>query len=564
MGTYDDVLSPYVEPEQPRSRPAAPPISGAYDDILAAPPPEPVAPSHEKPAGAPSSFGDRLQNLREGLQASTEGVIRGIPVLGPLLDRGVNAVAAAPAELTGNRDATFKALQDESTRIQTQHPIANTVGEVTGSLMSAVPAARAFPAAFGGATLPGQVAAGGVIGGADALTRSGGDLNAVPRGAIIGGAGPIMGSVLAPIGQGISSAARWINDKLPSAVTPFARKIAPMANEKIGEAAEQGYQTLSRDISYNPNTIDDLINMTRRDLHGMGRSDQIGATEALKTMETLRSLPPTPSSLHTVRKALDQITGGDEGHSARYARQMLDSLLEKPPASAIVTGAANAPEVYPRLMRANADYQASMQSRELRDRVAKAKLDASGALGGVPFLAEGQAVRKSVKNWMNSENQSRYVLPQQREALNEIVKPGSLGEGALRTAGALTGTGRVGALTGPSIAAIGFGTGGTGMLPSLAIGAGGAAASAAQTGLTRRAVNYADDIIRSASPSAQADMLRQLPPPVSMTPALANMPASISRRAYRDEISRLLAMQGERMTTPGPRRIIIDGSTQNE
>jgi len=76
--------------------------------------------------------------------------------------------------------------------------------------------------------------------------------------------------------------------------------------------------------------------------------------------------------------------------------------------------------------------------------------------------------------------------------------------------------------------------------------------------LTRRAVNEADNVIRASAPYSQAYMAGQLPPRLSMSPPVSQMPASISAGAHRDEIARLLALQTEREATPGPRRIIID------
>ena len=116
------------------------------------------------------TWGDTLHNAREGMDASVQGVVRGIPIIGPLLDKGVNAVAAAPAALTpGGFTDKYNTIASGGNRIAAEHPVASTVGEVAGSTMATVPAGRAFPKVFGGNTFLGQTGAGRQLGGTDAF-----------------------------------------------------------------------------------------------------------------------------------------------------------------------------------------------------------------------------------------------------------------------------------------------------------------------------------------------------------------------------------------------------------
>jgi hypothetical protein len=502
----------------------------------------------------PSS--DRLHNVAEGAMAHTQGVVRGIPIIGPMLDRGVNAVVAAPAALipgTSWRKA-YDDLNAMGDRIAAEHPVESATGEVAGSVMSTVPAARLFPKAFGGSTFAGQTAAGGALGGTDAFIRSGGDPGAAKTGAAIGAAGPLMGQILAPLGQGLVSAGRAVKDYFPGVSKVLQPRILPAPTAEIEQAAERGYQSLSTIAPYERASLNDLTDLIKRDLHAQSKSGQIGATETHRILDTLDSLPPTASSLHTIRKELNKVTGGDEGYSARYARQMIDHFLENPPPTAVTGGQAAAARAGPTLQEANANYQAAMQSTDLRDRIAKAKLDAAGSSNLLPFLAEGQATRKQMRQWASSDKQSRFLTEPQREAVEDIGK-GSLGERALQGVSAVTGMSRPGAFT-AVLPMLTWGTSGLGHAAALA-GA-GAGASAATTALTRRAVNEADNVIRASAPYSQAYMAGQLPPRLSMSPPVSQMPASISAGAHRDEIARLLALQTEREATPGPRRIIID------
>jgi hypothetical protein len=499
---------------------------------------QPVAPA---PAAAPaanqgSTWVDRLHNVRETLDASTQGIVRGIPIVGPMLDKGTSFAAA------GGSPDRYKNIQADVERVAAEHPVASTVGEITGSTVATVPAARAFPRTFGGNSFLGQTAAGGAIGGADAFVRSGGDPSAVKTGAAVGAAGPLMGQILAPVGQGLVSAGRAAVEHVPGVNRVIQPRIVPPPAAEIEQAAERGYQSLGRIAPYDRASLGDLNDLIRRDLHAQSKSGQIGATETHRILDTLDSLPPNAASLHTIRKELNKVTGGDEGFSARYARDKIDQFLENPPATAVIGGRAAAARAGPVLQNANADYRAAMQSGELRDRVAKAQLDAAGSVNPLSFLPEGQAVRKQMRNWLASDKQSRFLNDTERTAVENIGR-GSLGERGMQMIGSVSGTGRPGAFTAVTPLLTGVYSG---IAPAAAGLAAGVASNAATSALTRRAVNQADNVIRASSPYAQSMMARQLPPRTSMSPPISQMPASISERAHRDEIARLLALQAER------------------
>jgi hypothetical protein len=513
---------------------------GIYDDFDAQPAQQPQAVT--PPATPPSpqdTWADRLRNVRETLDASTSGIVRGIPVIGPMLDKGVSFAAS------GGSPDRYKAIQSDVDRVAAEHPVASTAGEIAGSTVATVPVARAFPGAFGGSSFLGQTAAGAGLGGADAFVRSGGDPNAIKTGAAIGAAGPLMGQILAPVGQGLVSAGRAVAENVPGINKVIQPRILPAPAADLEQAADRGYQALSRISPYDRPSLNDLTDLIKRDLYAKSKSAQIGAVETHRILDTLDTLPPTASSLHTLRKELNNVpAGGDEGYSARYARERIDHFLENPPPTAVTGGQVAAARAGPLLQNANANYQAAMQSKELRDRVAKAQLDAETSANPFPFLPEGQAVRKQVKNWLTSDKQSRYLTDPQREAVASIGG-GSLGERGLRLASSLSGTGRPGAVTAitPILAGVY-----SGIAPAAAGMAAGTAATAATSALTRRAVNQADNVIRASAPYSQAYMARQLPPRLSMSPPVSQMPTSISEGAHRDEIARLLALQAERQS----------------
>ena len=219
----------------------------------------------------PQTFTDRLQSVRDTLGASTTGIVEGIPIVGPLLQRGVAAVAAAPApfmaavglpaggptrlsDLVKDKPiqdrstigGAYKKLQEQNRRLAEEHPVASTVGNVAGGLVSTVPVARAFPKLFGGATLPRQTFAGGTIGGVDAAIRSGGDPTSTALGAGLGAAGPTIGSILAPVGQLAGAGVRWAAERTPGVKSILAPKIVPVAGKEILDATDAGYKALGQ------------------------------------------------------------------------------------------------------------------------------------------------------------------------------------------------------------------------------------------------------------------------------------------------------------------------------
>ena len=285
---------------------------------------------------------DRLQSARDTLDASTRGIVEGIPIVGPLLNRGAMAAAALPsAAIPGMSVAgSYEKLKQEGERTAAEHPIASAVGNVTGGVVSTVPVARAFPAVFGGATMPGQIAAGGVIGGTDAAVRSGGDPNAIALGAGIGAAGPVMGSVLAPVGQGLVSAGRAVRE-LPGVRSAMGSRVVPMAGEDILKAGERGYQSLGGMAKYDPAAIDDLTRLIKSDIYSGSKGTPTSAAATYKVLDDIGNLPPNPASLHNTRKQLQEVintagAGSAEGQSALHARTMIDHFLEAPPPNAVI------------------------------------------------------------------------------------------------------------------------------------------------------------------------------------------------------------------------------------
>ena len=265
----------------------------------------------------------------------------------------------------------------------------------------------------------------------------------------------------------------------------------------------------------------------------------------------MANLPPTPAALHNTRKQLQKLInedpGSPEGQSAIVARNLIDNFLDAPPTSAVISGKFNAQQLGERLKSLNKDWQAGLTSKEWRDRIAKAKVDAETSLGP-SFLAEGQATRKQAKNYLASDA-ANFLTPEAREAVNQVVKSQSMGETGMRLTAGLTGTQRPNFHTGIMAALAGGGAYLGSPLTAIGSTAAGVLSSAGGSAIARRAAENADRVIRASSPYAQAQMRPQVyQPPIPGAPYTPWKP-SIGARAHRDEIARLLALQAERTAT---------------
>ena len=198
-----------------------------------------------------------------GLNDAVRSVATGVPVIGGLLNKANAATNALVAPLVnpllsdenrlkgdtyGERYANSLAEQNGmDTRYAKEHPIANTVGNVTGGVAATIPMIAAAPALMGagaGGLVPNALmggASGATLGGADSYVRSGGDLNAALGGAKVGGifgaAGPVVGKAVGTVGN------KLLN--YLSGTTPAARNIAGVFND-IGLTPQQAQNRLTQ------------------------------------------------------------------------------------------------------------------------------------------------------------------------------------------------------------------------------------------------------------------------------------------------------------------------------
>ena len=161
---------------------------------------------------------------------STIAALRGIPIAGAYVDKGVAALNAAAQPVTetglshaptfGQRMAENEAKIKASTdAYEASHPIGTTVGKMALGTAAMIPAMEAAPAAFGlTGTLPQMVVRGaasqGALGAADAAVRG---ENPVTEG-VIGG---VTGAAAPLAARAVGAIARWVRDyRNPPPVVP--------------------------------------------------------------------------------------------------------------------------------------------------------------------------------------------------------------------------------------------------------------------------------------------------------------------------------------------------------
>lgn len=168
----------------------------------------------------------------------------GVPIAGPYIDKGLTAASAGIGSLlTGE---PYSKVNSEMTRMnevsREAHPVARTLGNVTGAVAGTLPAMVAAPEAFGigAASIPAQAlisaGTGGMINAADSAVRSGGDPRETFKGGLMGlGAGlaaPVVGPL---IGKGVKAVA----DNLHIGAVARALGLDKRAVSVLADAARQ-------------------------------------------------------------------------------------------------------------------------------------------------------------------------------------------------------------------------------------------------------------------------------------------------------------------------------------
>lgn len=398
--------------------------------------------------------------------AASSSFINGIPVVGPLIQAGVqDAAYGARAALTGEpyQDVANRGAQMTQAS-QAQHPITSGVSQVAGGVAGTIPIVAAAPAAFGAGegSLPiralysGLTSAG--IGTADSAVRSGGDpvssLVGGAVGGVLGAAGPAVGELAGNIYRSVAenaaqnAAAQAAGVSRP-AVGVVARALA--ADNSIGDAAGNiaaaGPRGMLADAG--PSTLSTLDTAIARGGPGAGQASQRIVDRATgATGDINQALDTALGPAQGMVRPLDEIRnaarpGLSTAYADAYAQpidysspqgQTLQNIVETRVPGPVIARANN-------LMRVNGEQSAQIHAniaddgtvtyqqlpdvRQL-DYITRALNDVSragdgqGALGG--NTAEGRAygnLSQTIRGILGSDD----VVPQYRNALNTAAEP---------------------------------------------------------------------------------------------------------------------------------------------
>jgi hypothetical protein len=177
-----------------------------------------------------------------GTYLTTTG--EGIPIAGHYIDKGLTAAAAGiGSALSGEPYSKVNAEMTRMNEVSREaHPIARTLGNVTGAAAGTLPAMMAAPEAFGIglASKPLQYGvsalSGAAINGADSAVRSGGDVKETIKGGLIGGGLGLAAPIVAPlIGRGVKAVA----DNLHISAVARALGLDKSATKVLADAARQ-------------------------------------------------------------------------------------------------------------------------------------------------------------------------------------------------------------------------------------------------------------------------------------------------------------------------------------
>lgn len=187
---------------------------------------------------------------------ATAGV-EGIPVAGPVLEKGTRAAAAgmvAPFSDQSFGDIYAK-MGHRGEQVRQENPKTTLAGNVTGAALGTMPMIAAAPGAFGLTQasklgrIAGAMTGGAGVGAADAGVRSGGDIDQMRQGLLWGGGLGVGGAVVGPVvGRGVSAVASKLrNSRLAKQLGVDPRAFALMS-EYIG----------ADDLANSAKMIDDL------------------------------------------------------------------------------------------------------------------------------------------------------------------------------------------------------------------------------------------------------------------------------------------------------------------
>lgn len=290
---------------------------------------------HEFPAGtAPHLIDTAMQNYYQS-QTNAKGDTAGafaqgatdLPIVGPMIQGGAQRAAAGIRSLmSGNPyDAELEAVRQYAAQLSQQHPAAEGVGRLAGTIGASVPLAMTGPGAaalgIGARTLPGQMLAGGAsgagIGTADALVRGQDPVSE-------GGLGGLIGAALPPAARAIGALASPLLSNISARINPAA-----FAQNQVARALIEGGQT--------PAQIDAALAAANREGQGVYTAADAMGNAGQRMLSAVARAPGEGRT--DVVNALESRQAGQGGRIAGQLAQGFDSPETAAQTEAKLTGA---------------------------------------------------------------------------------------------------------------------------------------------------------------------------------------------------------------------------------
>lgn len=266
---------------------------------------------------------ERPGNLIDTAGAFSRGVVEGVPIAGPTILKGLDAVTAGAASLvTGDGFSdTYDRLRGVGESVAAENPIASGVGNLTGAVAGTIPMMAAAPGAFGlgtGSWLArgaASGASGAAIGGADSAARGGSPGDIATSAAIGGGGGLVMPAVGDALGAGVKGLLDW------------ARPAFNAVRKPTEEAARRVGTALNRDIAADPAQV-----MSATD-EAVARSMRVPVMNVDRGGETTRALARSvannsPEARSAIEKAAAERFATQGDRATEFVRKLAGGSVD--------------------------------------------------------------------------------------------------------------------------------------------------------------------------------------------------------------------------------------------
>lgn len=340
-------------------------------------------------------------------EALARGMVRGIPLMGPALESGIEAVESF---MTGR---SIQDIRERGSYLQQTNPGTSTAGEVVGNIAGSAGMVMAFPTAFGAgagglATRIGLGAAsGGAVGAADTKVRGGNPLSGAALGAAGGAGGAIIGGALGRV---------------------FARRAAAPTSQALKEVAGPLFdraRTAGVVVKPDPyrTSVANLTATLRQE--GLDPILHPKATRALaRLQEATRKSTISFEELHTLRRIVGAAAGSvdaDERRVAKIAIEHLDHFMEKLKLSDVASGNPAAATAILRAAR-------QLWTRANRAEIVEDAMERAQRAIASGTITEGTAIRGQFRRIANNKGLMRKFSKEEQAAIKSVSQSDQVAE----------------------------------------------------------------------------------------------------------------------------------------